>query len=70
MTRWIARSVGASLLAAPAVVLTLAGYGPPGDPAHRGRPCVAGRCPHDASVIRVAATGASWAPARLGRRGE
>lgn len=69
MASWIARIVGASLLAASAVFFSRAGYGPFGDPAYRGRPCVADRCPHNASVSLAAGTGALWAAARLGRRG-
>ena len=40
-------AAGALFLASSGVLFTRAGYGPFGDPARRGKPCVADRCPHN-----------------------
>jgi hypothetical protein len=67
MARRTARIVGALLLVTSAVLFSRASYGPLGDPAYPGRPCVADRCPHNGSVLLAGAVGAFLAAARQGR---
>lgn len=43
--------------------------GPFGDPAQRGEPCVADRCPHDAAVLLAGGLAALGSAARSARGG-
>jgi hypothetical protein len=45
---------GLVFAAGSAVLFSRAGYGPVADAAHRGRPCT-DRCPHNASILALAA---------------
>jgi hypothetical protein len=44
---------GVALMTSACVLFTRAGYGPLADHAHRGEPCTASRCPHNASILAI-----------------